>query len=182
MKSTVTFGSSRRWWLLLIVGILLIIGGFAYWFWPAAGFAVASVLFGWLLVAAGIVQLCVAGGRAHPADWVWWLVGGIINIFVGFLLVTNVFLAEEVLPFFLALVFLYSGVMALARGFAWRQGGRWLYFVNGILLLIIGACFLGGGYWQQMSMVTFLAAIAFVYWGFTLAGVAMDLKPRTIER
>ena len=55
-------GSSKYWWLLLLAGILLIIGGFAYWFWPAAGFAVASLLFGWLLVVIGVVQLCVSAG------------------------------------------------------------------------------------------------------------------------
>ena len=167
----------------MLIGILFVAGGFAYWFWPAAGFAVASVLFGWLLVGVGIVQLCVASGRLRPVDWVWWVVGGVINVFVGFLMATNVFLAEAVLPYFLAFVFLYSGIMALARGFAGRGvNGRWLYFVNGILMLIIGGCFLGGGYAQEMAMVSFLAALAFVYWGFTLAGVALDLRPsRTNE-
>ncbi|MDE6831418.1 MAG: DUF308 domain-containing protein, partial [Muribaculaceae bacterium] len=145
MKNITTFGSSKHWWLLLIIGILLVIGGFAYWFWPGAGFAVASLLFGWLLVGVGVVQICVASARIRPVDWVWWLIGGAINVLVGFLLAANVFLAEAVLPVFLAFVFLYSGIMALARGFAGRQvQGRWLYFVNGILLLIIGGCFLGG--------------------------------------
>lgn len=179
MKNVTSFGTSRSWWLLLLIGILFVIGGFSYWFWPAAGFAVASVLFGWLLVAVGVVQLSVAGARQRPADWVWWLVGGAINVFVGFMLGCNVFLAEAVLPYFLAFVFLYSGIMALARGFVGTAvNGRWLYFVNGILLLIIGGCFLCGGYLQQMTMVSFLAALAFVYWGFTLAGVALDMKPR----
>ena len=30
---------------LLLIGILLVIGGFAYWFWPEAGYAVASQIF-----------------------------------------------------------------------------------------------------------------------------------------
>ena len=45
-------GQTRLWWLVLLVGILLVIGGFAYWFWPNAGYAVASQIFGWLLVLA----------------------------------------------------------------------------------------------------------------------------------
>lgn len=178
MKNITTFGSSKQWWMLLIIGILLVAGGFAYWFWPGAGFAVASILFGWLLIGVGVVQICVASGRVHPVDWVWWLIGGAINVLVGFLLVSNLFLAEAVLPVFLAFVFLYCGIMALARGFSGRYvQGRWLYFVNGILLLIIGCCFFGGSYQQEMSMVSFLAALAFVYWGFTLASVGLELKP-----
>ena len=38
-------GTSRYWWAVLLVGILLVLGGFAYWFWPAAGYAVASQIF-----------------------------------------------------------------------------------------------------------------------------------------
>lgn len=183
MKNTFSLGSSRYWWLLLILGILLVIGGFAYWFWPVAGFAVASVLFGWLLVGVGIVQLCVAAGRSHPTDWGWWLAGGVINILVGFMLVANVFLAEQVLPFFLAFVFLYAGVMTFARACTWHgDGGRWLYFINGILLFLVGLTFLLGGFWKQMTLVTFLAALAFIYWGFTLSGIAFDLKPQRSQQ
>ena len=34
------WGQTKYWWVVLFVGIALVIGGFAYWFWPAAGFAV----------------------------------------------------------------------------------------------------------------------------------------------
>ena len=47
------FGTTRAWWAVLLVGILMVIGGFAYWFWPEAGYAVASQIFGWLLILAG---------------------------------------------------------------------------------------------------------------------------------
>ena len=60
------WGKSNYWWIMLIVGILMVLCGFAYWFWPVAGFAIASQIFGWMLVLAGIVQLCVAAGPDHP--------------------------------------------------------------------------------------------------------------------
>lgn len=176
------FGTSRYWWLLLIAGILLILGGFAYWFWPAAGFAVASLLFGWLLVLTGAVQLCVSAGRNRPRGWGWWLTGGIINLFIGFLLVSNVFLAEAVLPYFLSFVFFYAGIMAFVQAFGGRRGsGWWLYLINGILLVVIAGFFLCGGYLQEMNMVSFLAALAFVYWGFMVSAFAYDIRPRRIE-
>lgn len=177
MKNLDSFGSSRYWWLLLLAGIFLIAGGIAYWVWPAAGFAVASMLFGWILIAVGLVQICVAGARVHPVDWVWWLVGGVINVLIGFLMATNVFLAESVFPYFLAFIFLYYGFMACARGWAGsRHNGRWLYFINGVLMIIIGCCFLGGGYVQKMEMVSFLAALAFIYWGISVCAVAFELR------
>lgn len=176
-------GTSRYWWLLLIAGILLVIGGFTYWFWPAAGYAVASLIFGWLLVMTGIVQLCVSAGSRRPRGWGWWLAGGVIDLFVGFMLVGNVFLAEAVLPYFLSFVFLYAGIMNLAASFGGGRGsGWWLYMINGILLVIIGGFFFCGGYMQEMNMISFLAALAFVYWGFVVASIGCDLKPRRDEK
>ena len=63
------WGQTKYWWVVLFVGIALVIGGFAYWFWPAAGFAVASQIFGWLLILAGVVQLCVSAGVNRPRGW-----------------------------------------------------------------------------------------------------------------
>ena len=52
-----------------------------------------------------------------------------------------------------------------------------MYLINGILLLILGFFFMEAGYTQNMMMVSFLAALAFIYWGFTLAMASYDMKP-----
>lgn len=176
------WGQTRYWWIVLILGILLIVGGFAYWFWPAAGYAVASVIFGWLLIMGGVVQLCVSAGINRPRGWGWWLAGGVIDIFIGFMLVRNVLLSEIVFPYFLAFVFMFWGVATLVAGVSQRQRKFWwLYIINGILLLIIGFLFVEAGYVQNMMMVSFLSALAFIYWGFTLAMTAYDMRPADRE-
>lgn len=177
-----TVGQTRWWWLILVVGILLVIGGFAYWFWPAAGYAVASQIFGWLLILAGIVQLCVAAGPNSPRGWGWWIAGGIIDMFVGFMLVRSVILSEAVFPYFLAFVFLYWGIEAFVSAASRRNRYWWLGIINGILLAIIGFFFLEAGWTSDMYMVSFLASIAFIYWGFTVAMAAYELKPDRIEK
>lgn len=172
------FGRTRYWWVLLLAGILLVIGGFAYWFWPNAGYAVASQIFGWLLIVVGVVQLCVSAGINRPKGWGWWLAGGVIDLFVGFMLVRSVILSEMVFPYFLAFIFVYKGIGAVFTAVAQRHNRHWwLYLVNGILMLIIGFFFLEAGYVQEMLMVSFLAALAFIYWGFALSMTAYELRP-----
>lgn len=174
-KGTI-MGTSRYWWLLLVLGILLIVGGLGYWLWPAAGYATAAMLFGWLLLGAGVVQVCVAAERNHPRGWGWWLVGGIIDIFIGCMLVSNIFLAEAVLPWFLAFIFAYWGFMAMFRSF--NGGTGWgIYLINGILLLIISGFFMYGGYQRQEIMVSLITSLAFIYWGFSVSAVAYDMRP-----
>ena len=144
MKTLTNYwGQSKYWWIVLTVGILMVIAGFAYWLWPAIGYAVSSQIFGWLLVLAGIVQLCVSAGNDRPRGWGWWLVGGVIDLFIGFMLVRSVILSEVVFPYFISIVFLFWGIDAIFAGVG--QRGRkywWLSLINGILLLVIGYLFL----------------------------------------
>ena len=173
------FGSTRNWWLILIVGLLLVVGGFAYWFWPGAGYAVASMIFGWLLVMVGIVQLCVSAGINRPTGWGWWLAGGVIDLFIGFMLVRNILLSEEVVPWFLAFIFMFSGIGAIFNGVQQRARRYWwLHLVNGVLMIAIAYFFAEAGYLQNMLMVSFLTSLAFIYWGATLAITAYDLRPK----
>lgn len=171
-------GQTRWWWAVLVLGILLILGGVAYWLWPVEGFVTAAILFGWLLILAGIVQLCVAAGPDHPKGWGWWIAGGVIDLFVGFVLVRNLGLSEAVLPLFLAVVFIFWGIEAFV-GAAMHTRYRywWLGLINGILLCLIGFFFLEGSIVNNVFMVSFLTAIAFIYWGFSIAMVGYEMKP-----
>ena len=172
------WGQNKYWWTILILGILMVLCGFAYWFWPVQGFAIASQIFGWLLVLAGVVQLCAAAGPHRPKGWGWWITGGVIDMFIGFMLVRSIILSEEVFPYFIAIIFMFWGISAVFS--AIDQRGRkywWLYLINGILMLVIGFFFIEAGYVQDMMLTSFLTSLAFIYWGFTLAMLSYDMKP-----
>lgn len=173
---------SKAWWAVALVGLLMMVCGITYWFWPFAGYAVASVLFGWMLIAAGVIQLVVSSGIHRPRHWGWWLVGGVLDIFIGFMLVRSVVLSEMVFPYFLAAVFIYWGVTALIEAMTLR-GYRfwWVRLLNGILMLFIGFFFLEAGYLQDIVMASTLVSLAFIYWGITIVTASLDMKPADKE-
>ena len=172
------WGKTRYWWAVLTIGILLVIFGFAFLFWPIVGSIVASQIFGWMCILAGIVSLCVSAGRNRPRGWVWWLIGGIINMFIGFMLVGNLLLSMTVFPIFVSIMFLYWGVSAIFGSFSITgQKNWWLYLINGILLVIIGFMLMGSNLLSQLEMVDTITAIAFIYWGFCLTILSSDLRP-----
>lgn len=171
-------GESRYWWVILLAGILMVCCGFAYWFWPVAGYAVASQIFGWLLILVGIVQLLAASGRNRGKGWGWWLAGGVIDMFIGFLMVRSIVMSEAIFPYFLALIFIFWGISSLC-GAVQHNTYRywWLQLINGILLTLIGFFFIEAGWAQDMAMTSFLVSLAFIYWGFTLAMVSYEMRP-----
>lgn len=175
------WGRTKNWWIVLVMGILMVLCGFAYWFWPVAGYAVASQIFGWMLVLAGIVQLLTAASNERPRGWGWWIVGGVIDMFIGFMLVRSVILSELVFPYFIAIVFLFWGISAIISSVSQRQRKYWwLYLINGVLMMAIGFFFVEAGWVQDMMMTSFLTSLAFIYWGFSIAMLSYDMRP--IER
>lgn len=171
------WGSSKYWWVVLILGIIMVLCGLVYWIWPIQGFAISSQIFGWLLILAGVVRLCISASRNRPHGWKWWLAGGVIDIFIGFMLVRSVLLSEIVFPYFLGIIFVFWGVGVLVSSVSSRNGRYWwLYLINGILLMIIGFLFFEGGYFQKAGMVSSLTALAFIYWGLLIAITSFDMK------
>lgn len=171
------YGNNRLWWLILAVGILMVLGGFCYWIWPVIGYAVASVLFGWLLIVAGVVQVCVSAGSDRPRGWGWWLVGGVIDMLIGFALVRDLPLAEAVFPYFMAFIFIYWGFEELVSASSTGRRWWWLGIINGLLMLVIGYLFIESGLANIVFMSSFLVSIAFIYWGFTIAMAAYEMRP-----
>ncbi len=88
------WGKTKFWWVFMVVGILFIPFGLWIVFSPAIGYEVVAMLLGWALVAYGIVQLLISSDtKRNKHSWGWWLAGGIIDIFLGFLLLGNIVLS-----------------------------------------------------------------------------------------
>ena len=169
---------SRYWWTVMLVGIMMIVCGMVYWLLPVQGYIVAAILFGWMLIGTGVVQLVISTGKNRPKGWGGWLIGGILYIFIGVMLVDRVELAELMLPYFLAIIFIYWGVMYIIESILLRPYKYWwIKLLNGLLMLFIGFFFIGAGYLEDMVMVSTLVALAFIYWGITLVSTSFELKP-----
>ncbi len=173
------WGRSKFWWGLILVGLLMIPCGIWLWMHPALGYEVITTIVGWLLIAYGVVQLIVSSHvRRKVPGWGWWLVGGILDILIGFLLVNNLLISETLLPLFFACIFIYKGIAQMTAAFSMISTNRnWgLYFINGLLLLALGALFVVFPF-TAMFPIIFLCAIAFIYWGFSLIFFGYSLRP-----
>lgn len=177
------WGKSRFWWVFMVVGILFVPLGFWIIISPEMGYEVISMLLGWALVTYGVVQLLIsADSKQHKHSWGWWLAAGIIDIFLGFILLGNLILSELILPFVFAFVFLFKGANNVVSSISMRKEVRswWLYMINGVLMLLISLVFF---YMPYMSPYTilYLVALAFMYWGISIITFSIDLKPKKME-
>ncbi len=174
------WGKTPYWWIVLIPGILFIPCGCWFLFSPSVGYFTITTILLWMLILSGIAQLIIAFNTTRNAQgWGWWIAGGIIDIFVGFMMLSNIGFSAMILPYFFAFVFLYKGVSNLASAFTAQSyhPSWWLYLINGLLQLIMATLFFLSPF-SAMIAIDFLIGAAFIYWGISLIFFSLDIRPQ----
>ena len=89
----------RYWWLLLIIGIALFAVGVLIFVYPAQSYLGMSLVFGWLMLISGILEVVLSSANKHfITGRGWMMAGGIIEIILGIILIFNVGLSAATLP------------------------------------------------------------------------------------
>lgn len=161
----------RYWWLLLIVGIALFVVGILVFVYPAQSYLGMAVVFGWLMLVTGILEVVLSAANRHfITGRGWMLAGGIIQIILGIILIFNVALSAATLPIFLGFWLMLRGFSAIGLGGDMNAmeiaGSGWTVF-TGILLLLCSLWIL----FQPLVFGT-VAVIAWVGISLLFAGVA----------
>ncbi len=174
------FGKTKYWWLILIAGICIAIVGIWLLFFPIEGYIIIAQAFGWCLLLSGIFQIVIAASIEKKFHgWGWWLAGGIIDIIIGLILVVNLGLSMEVLPYFFAFIFLFKGIENIVASFVSISVNKfwWLYLINGVLMVILSWIFFSSVN-NPTFIIDFLVSIILIYWGISMLFLSFDLKPR----
>ena len=130
----------RYWWLLLAVGLLLLAVGILIFLFPARSYLELSMLLGWVILLAGILEVVLSATNRHfITGRGWMLAGGIIEMILGLVLIFNVALAATMLPLLLGFWLLMRAFSTIGLGSDMRtleiSGAGWTILM-GILLLI----------------------------------------------
>lgn len=130
----------RYWWLMLIIGIALFVVGILVFVYPAQSYLGMAVVFGWLMLLSGILEVVLASVNRHfVTGRGWMLAGGIIEIVLGIILIFNVALSAATLPIFLGFWLMLRGFSAIGLGGDMSAmqiaGSGWTIF-TGILLVL----------------------------------------------
>lgn len=130
----------RYWWLLLVVGAALFVVGLFVFAFPARSYLGLSMLFGWLMLLSGVLEVVLSSVNRHfITGRGWMLAGGIIEIILGVILIAHVALSAATLPLFLGFWLLLRAFATIGLGGDMRTleipGAGWTLF-SGVLLMI----------------------------------------------
>lgn len=122
-----------------VVGILLIILGIIAIARPVFATIASTLVFGWLFILAGIVQLAYAFVSRGVGQFIWKILLGLLYLGAGIIILSNVFSGAIALTLILGITLFFQGVIQVILSFGMRPARSWsLVLVGGIIEIILG--------------------------------------------
>jgi len=171
--------SIKHWYIPLIIGTLLILLGFYTISTPVASFLTLAILFSWLFIISGILEIIFAVQNKDEVDgWGWYLTGGILYTLFGILLMANPLLSASTLAFIVGFYALFKSFQLLSFSFDLKNYGSKSWGWN-LLFAILGIIFSFILLWNPL-----FAGFSLVIWtgmaistvGFAACVFAFQLK------
>lgn len=170
----------RYWWLLLVVGIVLLVVGLLTFLFPARSYLGLSMLLGWVILLAGVLEVVLSTSSRHfITGRGWMLAGGLIEMILGLVLIFNVGLAASMLPLLLGFWLLMRAFATIGLGSDMRTleiaGSGWT-ILTGILLLLCSLWILFRPLGVGTAAVIVWVGITLLFAGVASCTLAMQLR------
>lgn len=169
-----------HWWLMLLTGIALFAIGIVVFVYPQQSYSAMALMFGWLILLSGILQLALASMSRHfITGRGWMLAGGIIEIVLGIILIFNIALSAASLPVFLGFWLMFRGFNAIGLGGdmnAMQIPGSGWTITSGILLLLCSLWILFQPLVFGTTAVIVWVGISLLFAGAASCSMALQLR------
>jgi uncharacterized membrane protein HdeD (DUF308 family) len=171
----------EHWWSFLVRGIIAIVFAIACIWLTGATILALTLWVGVFFIADGIFMIMGAYRSLRTSrhgHWWWQLLGGIVGIIAGALTLWWPGITAITLALFIGWWALMTGVLELITAVRFRSTlqNEWLWVLNGILSIILGALmalFPAAGLYAIVWMIGVYAFIA----GVSMIVLAFRLRP-----
>jgi len=133
-------GTVKNWWVFLLIGILLIIASIWIFRTPVESFINLAQIFSILILISGVFSIIFAFTNKEEMDnWGAYLVGGILDVIVGFILLSYPGITLVVFSLFIGFWLLFRGFNTISTSLELKKEGvkdyGWILLL-GILVII----------------------------------------------
>ena len=170
----------KHWWLMMLAGILCLAAGIAVFAFPLESYVVLSLIAGILMLFVGAAQLIVASTSSNYLTMRGYvLVGGVVDLLLGFILCIYPALTVTFLPVMLGIWMMYHSFMIIAFGGdleTFRVNGSGWTVLGGVLLLILSLVVLINPFSAGIATVVILTGVGLLVLAFLLCWMSVILR------
>jgi uncharacterized membrane protein HdeD (DUF308 family) len=163
----------------VVEGVLLIVLGVLAAALPGLAGVAGALVFGWVLIMAGLFGLAATFGARHHAHQVLGVVSALVALAAGVLIVWSPLVGAVTLALFIAAYLLIDGTALIGLGMDQRKraarGWPWL-IVSGVLDFALGLIILALGARADATLLGFLIALDLIVAGIALAAIGLHAR------
>ncbi len=166
-----------KWAWFFALGMLLLLFGFAVIMFPVAGTFAVEILFGIVLLVAGLTQVVLAFQARRWGGFLFTFLAGLLYLVVGLLFLVYPLQGEITLTLLLGLALLIGGMFKIALAFKIKPDVYWEWLTfDGLLSLLLGALILGGWPSDAIWVIGLLFGIDLLFSGLSQLMIGFAAK------
>ncbi len=129
----------NNWVLLLIAGLIALVGGIIALLNPLAATVTAVMLAGWIMLAAGVIEIIGVFSANGWGARIWSLILGLLTVVLGLYILANPIISAVVLTWLVGVLFLATGATKVVLSFGLRGTGFMaVVLLSGIVSIVLG--------------------------------------------
>jgi len=169
-----------HWRLFLFEGIFFVLLGFCAFIIPQFFSVFIVIYLGWIVVIAGITQVCRVLFLPKAPGFSLWLTLGILQIVVGYLLIADPLAGVLTLTLMMALFFAVEGVIKIYMAWTMRPLPDWGYLLlSGLGAVVLALVMLV--FWSDIPewLLGLFLGINMIMLGIAMVKIGLQHNDRT---
>ena len=153
---------TTNWYLQLIKGIVMILLAILVFMSPAGALLAWAVYIGIGMILSGILNIILGfSARGILENWGWRVFEGLMDIFIGFILMANPALTAAILPFVIGFWGSFYGIMLFVDAFA-SKGNTGIKMISRILIFLLSTTIMFNPLFVGLTFAIWFAIILFI--------------------
>jgi len=184
-SADLTKSMHAHWRLFLSEGIILGVLGLGAVFAPLIAGLAATVLLGWLFVAAGLAGLIITLRTRGAPGFVWAVLSATLALLAGAALVWSPLAGLATLTFVLTAYFAIDGVFMIVLSLSHRRelSAKWEWMlINGVIDLFLAGMIILGLPGTLVWAFGLIVGFDLLFGGATLASMALGARTRDSQK
>jgi len=165
-----------KWGWIFVLGILMVIlGTIALYMMPAASLATALV-FGWLLLVSGVIEVIHAFGVRGWGGFFLHLACGVLGIFIGLMVITHPVAGAVAFTLLFSSFLTVIGLFRLIAAFSLKFPHWGWAFFDGIVTLALGILIWAEWPWSGLWFLGLSVGISLLLRGWSYVMFALAVR------
>ena len=153
---------TSNWYMVLIKGIIMILLAIFIFSSPGGALLAFALYIGIALLFTGFLILFRGiASRKDNSQWGWSVFEGLLDIFLGYILLANPLVTAAILPWIFGFWAVFYGILLIIGSFS-EGGNKGTKIISGIFIALLGMIIMHNPIFIGLSLAIWVAIMIFV--------------------